>query len=404
MNARSFVLLVALAGCASGSAAPAPVSPVLAPVGSASATPNPSPSLVAAPIASASLVAAPIASASLVAAPIATTSDAAPGPLLPAPQAPTLPLSSGGDSPFERALASGDRAFEGGNLDAAAREYEAAKATAPSRAEPWVGLARVRVARTGLPLDYAAGKGNSEILAATRELRRAVQVAPTLGAAVVELGRALLLAGDAEGAKGTLRQGVLLLPAQAEAHSVLGVALLATGHREEALTELGRAVSLDSGSAARHGNLGTVLFMNGRVPEAISEYEIQARLSQDDPRAHSDLGTALLASDDPVRATSELRRAIALDPSRATFHSNLGYALQMQGMRSPAIAEYREALRLDPKLGSAWINLATILARDPHTRVEARAALETAKKLDPTDPRVKANLEELDALEGAPLH
>jgi Flp pilus assembly protein TadD len=96
---------------------------------------------------------------------------------------------------------------------------------------------------------------------------------------------------------------------------------------------------------------------------------------------------------------SELRRAIALDPGRATFHSNLGYALQMQGMRNDAISEYQEALRLDGKLGSAWINLATLLARDPHTRADARAALETAKKIDPTDPRVKANLDELDALE-----
>jgi cytochrome c-type biogenesis protein CcmH/NrfG len=68
-------------------------------------------------------------------------------------------------------------------------------------------------------------------------------------------------------------------------------------------------------------------------------------------------------------------------------------------MRSDAIAEYREAIRLDPKLGSAWINLATILARDPRTRAEARAALETAKKIDPSDPRVKPNLEELDSLE-----
>ncbi len=100
---------------------------------------------------------------------------------------------------------------------------------------------------------------------------------------------------------------------------------------------------------------------------------------------------------------AELRRAIALDPSRATFHSNLGYAMQSQGMRSEAVAEYREAIRLDPQLGSAWINLATLLAHDPKTRADARAALETARKIDPTDPRVKANLEELDALEkGAP--
>jgi Flp pilus assembly protein TadD len=315
------------------------------------------------------------------------------------PKATTIPLSSGGDSVMDRALYAGDLAFEEGNLDAAGKQYESARNAAPTRAEPWVGLARVRIARTGLPLDYDAGRGNAEVAAAVRDLRKAADAAPTCGAALVELGRALLLVGNAEGALGTLRKGVALLPEQAEAHSVLGVALLAIGHRDESLVELGRAAALDSGSAPRHGNLGTAFFMNGRVAEAVKEYETQVRLSDDDPRAHSDLGTALLASDDLTRAMSELRRAIALDPGRATFHSNLGYALQMQGMRNDAIAEYREALRLDGKLGSAWINLATLLARDPHTRADARAALETAKRIDPTDPRVKANLDELDALE-----
>ena len=82
-----------------------------------------------------------------------------------------------------------------------------------------------------------------------------------------------------------------------------------------------------------------------------------------------------------------------------SFHSNLGYALQLSSQRELAIAEYRKAIELDPKLVSAWVNLATILARDPATRTQARAALMTAKRLDPQDPRVKANLDELDALE-----
>ncbi|HEY6462562.1 MAG TPA: hypothetical protein VIY73_20475, partial [Polyangiaceae bacterium] len=56
-------------------------------------------------------------------------------------------------------------------------------------------------------------------------------------------------------------------------------------------------------------------------------------------------------------------------------------------------------LRLDPKLVSARINLGTALARDPKTRREARDALEHARALAPDDPRVKPNLDELDALE-----
>jgi Flp pilus assembly protein TadD len=140
--------------------------------------------------------------------------------------------------------------------------------------------------------------------------------------------------------------------------------------------------------------------MKGRVADAVKEYETQVRLAESDPRAHSDLGTALLASNQVARAITELERSIQLDGTRATFHSNLGYALQLEGKLAEAIAEYRQALRLDDKLASAWINLATALARDPKTRPEARAALAHARAIDPTDPRVKANSEELDSLEG----
>jgi Flp pilus assembly protein TadD len=62
------------------------------------------------------------------------------------------------------------------------------------------------------------------------------------------------------------------------------------------------------------------------------------------------------------------------------------------------MTHYREALKLDDKLGSAWINLGNALAQkgDYHG---ARAAYQKAQAVDPTDPRVKAVMAELDALE-----
>ena len=142
--------------------------------------------------------------------------------------------------------------------------------------------------------------------------------------------------------------------------------------------------------------------MLGRVDEAPShEYEMQVRLADGDARAHSDLGTALLAKQAARARRSRSSSARSqLDPRRAAFHSNLGYALQLGGKIADAIAEYREALRLDPKLASAWINLATALARDPAKREAKRARRSSGRARSiPTDPRVKANLEELDALE-----
>jgi Flp pilus assembly protein TadD len=309
-----------------------------------------------------------------------------------------IPLSSGKGDPGDTDLAAADGAFEQGDLAMAQKLYEEARSAAPRSPAPAVGLARVRVARVDIPLDYAAAKGNPEIAAAAKDLARTTKAAPSFGPAFVELGRALLLLGDAPGAVDALRRGTQLLHDEPEAHSQLGVALLATGHAGDAVRELATAADLDPGSAARHGNLGTALMMAGRTKEAISEYETRVRIRDADARAHSDLGTALLGTQDLERALSELQRAVRIDSQHASYRSNLGYALQQAGRRDQAIAEYREALRLDPKLVSAWINLATALAIDPKTRPEARTALDKARALSPDDPRVKANLEELDAL------
>lgn len=318
---------------------------------------------------------------------------------LPPPRPTTIPLAKTGDAAVDALLANGDAAFEAGDLAKAEASYADAKKAAPKRVAGSVGLARVRVTRASPNLGYASAEKNKDVTAAAKELAAATKSEPGFGPAWLEHGRALLLLGDAPGAEASLGKAVSLLPDEPEAHSALGVALLASGKAEQAVASLTKARDLDPGSAARRGNLGTVLFMRSRVPEAINEYEVQAQLAPDDARAHSDLGTALLAAQDMTRAEAELRRAIQLDPKRATFRSNLGYALQLQGRVKDAVTEYREALALDPKLVSAWVNLATALSRDPATRGEARRALESAKKLDPSDPRVKANLEELDALE-----
>jgi Flp pilus assembly protein TadD len=333
--------------------------------------------------------------------------DVLPPPPAPPPEEPLPPplpavaaLSGGSDSPIDRALAAGDHALDAGDLVTALRGYEQARTLAPKAAPPLVGLARVRITKTDLPMDYAAGSGNADILAAKGMLKRAVAIDPAFAPALVELGRALLLLGDADGALDTLHRAVALAPGDAEAHSVLGVASLATGHPDVAIDELRAAAKLDLGSAARHGNLGTACLITGKVEDAVHEYELEVRIAGGDARAHSDLGTALLArGEDLGRAISELERAVSIDPSRATFHSNLGYALQMQGKVTEAIVEYRAALARDTHLASAWINLATALAKDPKTRGEARAALGEARKIDAKDPRVKANEEELDALE-----
>mgnify|MGYP001282089936 CR=1 FL=1 len=317
----------------------------------------------------------------------------------PPPKPTAIPLARTGNPELDAKLAEGDAAFAKEEFPAALKLYGEAQRLSPKHPAPLVGVARSIVARETPTLNFAAAKGNRLVQNALADLRRALKLDPEFGPAEAELGRALLLLGDAPLAIDPLRRAAGKLPNEPEVHSALGVALLASGRGEEAVGSLARAVELDPGSAPRRGNLGTVLFMRGRIDEAVKEYEAQVALDAADPRAHSDLGTALLSRNDFVGAMRELERAVELDPKRATFRSNIGYALQLQGKHTEAIASYREAIRLYDKLASAWINLATVLAKDPATRAEARTALEKARALDPQDPRVVANFKELEALE-----
>ncbi|MEO6417818.1 MAG: hypothetical protein ABIP39_00325, partial [Polyangiaceae bacterium] len=199
------------------------------------------PVVAMAPSAAPPSVASPPVSAPPAASPPPPPAAATNPLVLPPPRPTTIPLAAPSDDKIDTELVQGDAAFERGDNPGALKHYEAAQKAAPKRAAPIVGVARVRIAKVNAPMDFAAAKGNPEILAASKDLRRAAALDASFGPAQVELGRALLLLGDAPGAIDSLRRGVQLLPNEPESHSALGVALLATGKGDDALGELSRA-------------------------------------------------------------------------------------------------------------------------------------------------------------------
>jgi Flp pilus assembly protein TadD len=392
MTARTFLLLGALGLVGCGGQAREPARAVSEPGLSSSA--SPADAAISAPVSTEVPAMGDDAARSK-----AEPSTGAPGgEQVPPPLPSTTKLSRGSGSKIDAALAAGDAAFEADDFASADARYREAAGLGPKDAAPLVGLARVAIAKTNVPTDYNAAPKNPALEKAAAALRQAIKLDPAFAPAYTELGRALLVLGKADDALATLRKAIELAPRDPEAHSGLGVALLATGRSDPAVTELAKAAELDPGSAPRQTNLGTALLMRGRVTEAVRAYELAARIAPKDARTLSDLGTALLADNQVDRAIAALKRALAVDAQRATLHSNLGYALQQKRDVPGAIAEFREAIRLDEKLVSAWINLATALAQTGDL-VEARRALVRAQKLDPSDPRVRANLDELRELE-----
>ncbi|NRA33656.1 MAG: tetratricopeptide repeat protein [Polyangiaceae bacterium] len=306
-------------------------------------------------------------------------------------------LARGAESELDKRLLGADRAYADGRYQDAVKGYRAAAKMAPGDPAPIVGVVRASLAGSDVPTDYAARPKSWRAKAWLKELARALQLDKNYGPAWLETGRLQLILGLPNEALVALAISAKRLPGDAEAASALGVALLATGDSAGALVNFERAASLEPDNAERLSNLGTAYMMRGRVNPAIAAYERAVALTPDDSRAHGDLGTAFLGANRPDRAMPHLLRAVALSPKRATYRSNLGYAHQQSGQLEKAIAVYREALRLDPKLGSAWLNLGTALARQKKY-ADAEKAFLRAKKIDPTDPRVIANLKDLEEL------
>ncbi|MBX3471718.1 MAG: hypothetical protein KF878_33095, partial [Planctomycetes bacterium] len=122
--------------------------------------------------------------------PAAPVASAPPAEALPPPKPTTLALARTNDAALDGLLAEADKAFEAGDLDKALAGYEAARKTAPRRAGPIVGAARVKVTRASPTLGFAAAEKNAAVIAAAKELKRAADLEPTFGPAFVEHGRA----------------------------------------------------------------------------------------------------------------------------------------------------------------------------------------------------------------------
>ncbi|MFO0548988.1 MAG: tetratricopeptide repeat protein [Polyangiaceae bacterium] len=332
-------------------------------------------------------------------APTTTQSAAsAPPTAEPAPLPRPRGLARKDGSAADESLLKGDAAYESGDFAVAEDAYRKAMQLAPKDPAPIVGLARSRLAKENVPVDFNSAPKDATLAAMIKELARAVKLDDRYAPAHLELGRALLVQGKAKEALASIDRALELDGSDPEAHSARGVGLLASGDIDGATKELARAAELDPNSAARQSNVGTALLASGRVDEAIAAYRRALALAPNDPGTLNDLGTALLAQAKPDEAIPFLEKAGELQPKSGILRQNLAYAHHLKGEFDKAESLYREALALDDTLISAWVNLGNLLAQRGKL-ADARAAYEHAAKVDATDPRVQTAFAELDEIE-----
>jgi hypothetical protein len=118
-----------------------------------------------------------------------------------------------------------------------------------------------------------------------------------------------------------------------------------------------------------------------------------AWIGRDNPAAHSRLGWQLVQRDEPEAALAEFQRSVALYPTAEAW-AGIGYLHASHERWPEASAAFSAVLAEDPDNVNALLNSSLIAIRQGRPD-EARAALEHARTVAPTNAAVAKLLREL---------
>ncbi|MEM7608672.1 MAG: tetratricopeptide repeat protein [Myxococcota bacterium] len=206
---------------------------------------------------------------------------------------------------------------------------------------------------------------------ALQAFRSAIDRAPELFEAHINLGRTLRARGDVRGAQGAFQTAVGLSPADADGH--LGLGLVTGG--DEGAQHLQRAAELAPYEDAALLALGDIHAAEGRYDEAVETYREALRRSGRNAAGYVKLGNALVRTRSDADAQVAFNAAIALDEDLAPAHNGLGTCLAALGQVEDAQASFERAAALDDSDPHPLMNLAVLHARHGDRReAEARWA------------------------------
>jgi len=232
----------------------------------------------------------------------------------------------------------------------------------------------------------------ADLAGAEKELRRALDLAPSYFPALMGLSQVLVRQGRVEDALLATRQAVATSP-DAESGAYLQLALLAVraGQSEQAanfLTALARRRPKASGIPAALG----VLQMSAGAPAA-AESRFREALAMD-PASTDAMGRLFqLYRESGREAELEplVRRGLAINERSVMHHNWLGLIHQRRGDPAAAEKELRRALELAPDFAGTMANLGSLYARTGRLE-EAAAILERAVRIEPANLEARVNL------------
>jgi Flp pilus assembly protein TadD len=159
--------------------------------------------------------------------------------------------------------------------------------------------------------------------AAARELQAASEVDPKSQPAISGLANVYIKQKKYPEAEAALRKLLAADPGNSNAHGQLGRVLAEEGKNDEAAQELQKGGQANSGDGRAALELGTLLVNADKYPEAEQQFRIAVKMMPKDAEAHLALGSLLMHIRKYPESQQELLLAVQLKPDLAEAYGNL---------------------------------------------------------------------------------
>jgi protein O-mannosyl-transferase len=202
--------------------------------------------------------------------------------------------------------------YDGGRLDEALREFQAALRLNPKYID----------AHNNLGVLYSKQGRLDEAL---NEFQTVVKLSPDFAMGRYNVGTVYGKQGRLDEALNEFQAALRLNPKYIEAHNQIGMLYSNQGRPDEALREFQAALRLNPKYIEAHNNLGVLYSNQGRLDEALSEFQTVVRLSPDFARGHYSVGTVYVKQGRLNDALREFQATLRLDPNHAGARRNLEF-------------------------------------------------------------------------------
>ena len=241
--------------------------------------------------------------------------------------------SGGPNTKLEVAL--GAVHFEQGDLEGATTLLQGVLRSEPGNPEANFWMARVH-----------AKKGNQSL--ALESIRAALERAPTRAYYHYELGLILREAGKAPEAVEAWKQTVKLEPGYADAWEAMGQVYGDAGRYKEAIASLESALKADPTRVRVLGSMGDAHFQAGKWSQAVTSYTAALKADPNLTDLNYKLGRAYSELAQYDKAIGFYQHALASKPDDVQSWYHLGYALKERGKKREAIDAFKNYLAKAP--------------------------------------------------------